>query len=398
MDDLVWIIDNEKDLFLGRSGVSSSYILPKNEVDYKQIKLTGRRLWVVLRGREDRLFITLKIKKTERIIDDYYSGDYLISPEITESIKLASNYDGAAKYTTKATASLGLGVFYLPHLVSNEFSALVRGSMQTKFIQPDTRLLSRIDFKLFPNDGPLLAKSALSAVISHFTLEQVWDNGTGDRIGAFPNYASALISEKTGVELSPNLVHDLKTFDPMRSIFSKKKQFIKKTVQDYDASYVDKEFYRIEPDKIYAREFVSLDPKFNNLEDALNKTEHAEKVHQAMLKDISEFLIINGVTPYESGSIDLLYASNKRLNLIEIKSANIDNVLSQSSKGAFQLACYINELDKYYDNLNARLVLHATEDIGLQNYAVKALSRLGIEVLIYDPRKTWPKRMPGLPL
>lgn len=86
------------------------------------------------------------------------------------------------------------------------------------------------------------------------------------------------------------------------------------------------------------------------------------------------------------------------LNVFEIKSSNVDNILSQSSTGAFQLACYLNELSKDYHNLNARLVLHVTQSPELQNYAVEAVRRLGIEVLFYDPDKPWPNRIQGLPL
>lgn len=236
--------------------------------------------------------------------------------------------------------------------------------------------------------------------MSHLRLEQVWANGTRDRLGAFSNYACALLMEKMGVKPSPSTVDDLKAFDPLSMIFAEKKSEAERGAlgKSYNAPYVDTEFSEIEPGKIYAREFVSVDSKLRNLEEAINKTEHAEKIHQAMLKDISEFLLTNGITPYESSSIDLLYRSREKLNIFEIKSSNVDNILSQSSKGAFQLACYLNELSKDYDNLNARLVLHMTESNELQNYAVEALRRLGIEVLFYDPGKSWPNRIQGLPL
>ena len=64
---------------------------------------------------------------------------------------------------------------------------------------------------------------------------------------------------------------------------------------NYNAPCVDIVFSEIEPGKIYAREFVSTDSKLRNLEDVLKKTERAEKIHQAMLKDISEYLITNGI-------------------------------------------------------------------------------------------------------
>lgn len=400
MADLAWVLDGDKGPSFGRSGVSGSYILPKNEVDFEPKSLAGRRLWVVLRGHEDRLLLLVKIKKVERIIDGYYTGDYWISPEMTGSIKLVSDYDSAARYATQTTRSSRLGVSELSPEVSDALAALVRGSIQTKLLPPDRRSLAQIDFQLLPSNGRRLAQSALRAVVSHLPLEQVWANGTGDKLGAFSNYACALLTEKMGAKPSPDIVGDLKAFDPVSVIFAEEKPGLDggRHARNNNTPSVDTEFSEIEPGKIYAREFVSVDSKLRNLEEALNKTEHAEKIHQTMLKDISEFLIANGVTPYESSSIDLLYRSRDKLNVFEIKSTNVDNILSQSSKGAFQLACYLNELVKDYDDLNARLVLHVTESPELQKYAVKALRRLSIEVLFYDPSKPWPNRLQGLPL
>ncbi|HUW98177.1 MAG TPA: hypothetical protein VMV40_04940 [Acidiferrobacter sp.] len=401
MPDLVWVLDGDKGPSFGSAGVSGSYILPKNVVDLEPESLAGRRLWVVLRGHEDRLLLLVKIKTVERIIDDdYYSGDYWISPEMTGSIKLVSDFAGAARYATMSTRSSMLGVSELSQGSSDALTALVKGSIQTKLLPPDKRSLSKIDFQLLPSNGRRLAQSALRAVVSQLTLEQVWANGTGDRLGAFSNYACALLTESMGTRPSPGIVYDLKAFDPVSVIFAKEKLGAERREPgySYNAPCVDTEFSEIEPREICAREFVSTDSKPRNLEEMLKKTGHAEKIHQEMLKDISEYLITNGIKPYESSSIDLLYRSKEKLNVFEIKSSNVDNILSQSSKGAFQLACYLNELSKDYDNLNARLVLHVTQSPELQKYAVDTLLKLGIEVLFYDPGKSWPNRIPGLPL
>jgi hypothetical protein len=400
MSDLVWVLDSEKGTFFGSSGVSGSYILPKNEVDFEPGSLSGRRLWVVLRRQEDRLLLLVKVKKVERIIDGYYSGDYLISPEMTGSFKLVSNYLGAIRYATMAARASKLGVSELSQESSDALALLVKGSIQLKLLPPDKRSLSKVDFQLVPSNNRRLAQSTLRAVVSHLTLEQVWANVTGDRLGAFSNYACALLTEKMGTKPSPEIVGNLKAFDPVSLIFAEEKSTPEwgEPSHNYNAPLVDTEFSEIEPGKIYAREFVSADSKQRNLEEALKKTEHAEKIHQAMLKDISEYLITNGIKPYESSSIDLLYRSGEKLNVFEIKSSNIDNILSQSSKGAFQLACYLNELSRDYDNLNAKLVLHTIQSPSLQKYVVEALLRLGIEVLFYDPNTNWPNRVQGLPL
>lgn len=288
----------------------------------------------------------------------------------------------------------------LPAGVSETFAALVKGAVQTKLLPPDKKLVSQIDFQLFPHSSRHLAKNALRAVVSRLTFEQVWASSNGDKLGAFSNYAYAVLSEKTGVKPTYELVQALKDFDPISVIFAEVVQRSENVTFERNSKppSVDTEFSEIDPAKIYAREFVSLDSQLRNLEEALKKTEHAEKVHQAMLKDISEFLIGHGVTPYESSSIDLMYRSGNKLNVFEIKSANADNILSQAAKGAFQLACYLNELSKDYDNLDARLVLHETANPGLQDYAAEALQTLGIVVLVYDPKKSWPSRVKGMPL
>lgn len=401
MADLTWILDSEKASYFGNSGISSGYILPKNDVGPEPKVLAGIRLWIILRGHEDRLFQLVKIKKVERIIDGYYSGDYLVSSEITESVKLVLGYTDTAKYSTSGTRSLKLGITEISPDLSESFAALVKSSVQTKLLSPDKISLAKIDFQLLPHNSYRLAQSALRAVVSHLTLEQVWASGSGDKLGAFSNFAYALLYEKTGIKPPSSLVDALKAFDPISVIFAEMKLALENEdggVTNLGHSCVDTEFSEIEPEKIYAREFVSANSKLRGLEEALNKTEHAEKVHQAMLKDISEFLIGNKITPYESGSIDLMYRSVDKLNIFEIKSANADNILSQAAKGAFQLACYLNELSKDYDKLDARLVIHDTESRELQNYAIAALSRLNVQVLVYDPSKPWPSRVQGMQL
>lgn len=399
MSDLIWILDSEKGPSLGSSGVSGSYILPSNEISFASSSLVGKRLWVLLRGPEDRLLLLLKIKKVERIIDGYYTGDYLISPEITESVKLAQGYPAAGRFSTAETRNLNLGLSAIPHELSDSLAALVKSSVQTRLLPPETRLISKIDLQLLPHDTRRLAKSALRAVISHLTLEQVWARGNRGRYGPFSNFASTLLSDKGISNVTSELVNALEEFDPISVLLTPSVQTqATRHAKDINPPRVDTEFTEIVPSNIYAREFVSSNLELANIDDALNKTEHAEKVHQSMLKDISEFLIRNAIIPYESGSIDLMYKSGGELIVVEIKSANVNNVLSQAAKGAFQLACYLNVLSKDYDLLSPRLVIHDTGNYDVQNYASDALARLGIKVLIYKPNNPWPGRLQGMPL
>jgi hypothetical protein len=400
MTDLVWVINREKDASFGSTGVSGSYILPKNESDLNPKALASRRLWVVMRGYEDRLLLIIKIKKVETIIDGLYYGDYLISAEMTRSLKLASDYVHATRYATTFTRHSRLGVSELSHEYSDALLAFVEGSIQTRLLPPDKLSLAQIDFQLVPKNSRRLAQSALRAVVSHLPLEQVWANGTGDRLGAFSNYARALLLEKMGENLPLNIAHDLKLFDPLSLIFGVQKRTTdeQETFSNYRAPNVDAELCEIVPENIYAREYVSDVLEVRSIDEALYKTEKAEAIHQAILKDISEYLIANGITPYESSSIDLLFCAKGLVNIIEIKSSNGNNILSQASKGAFQLACYLNEIKKDYDNLSACLVLQVVQSSELQMYVAEALSTLGIKVFFYDPSLSWPSRIKGFPL
>lgn len=69
----------DKDVSFGKKGVSGSYLIPEADMKVPPESLAGNRLWVILRGREDRIFLCFVIKKIERIIEGYYEDDYLAS-------------------------------------------------------------------------------------------------------------------------------------------------------------------------------------------------------------------------------------------------------------------------------------------------------------------------------
>jgi len=398
MTDFVWILSSEKSLSFGNKGISSSYIIPKDDVPFEIKKLVGNRLWIVLRGNEDRLLKVIKIKKIEKILDGYHVGDFLISPEIAESFKLVSGYPEAVKYRILNVKEIGQGISELDISIAKTFDRLIKEKMQVKFNSPTESLFHQIDLNVLSNNNYQLARSALRAITSHLTLEQVWAGGAGKKLNAFSNFAYALLDKKIGDERKSDIVDELKNLDPISILFNPIKSPEGIYTSNSKSPHIDIEFTQIEPEKIYAREFLFLDSNLKSLEEALNKTEHAEKIHQDMLQDISMFLINQGIIPYESGSIDLIYSAANKLNIFEIKSTNLNNILAQASKGAFQVACYLNALCKNYSNLNARLILHKIENNELEEYVIKALSRLNITVLFYDPSKPWPNRIEYMPL
>jgi hypothetical protein len=394
MSNFVWITAADKNSAFGISGISGSYIIPKGDMTVNPQSLAGNRLWVILRGTDDRILQSLTVKKIERIIEGYYEGDYLLSVDLLSSFRLVSKYAEASNYIATNTDQLAAGLSEINEKLSRSFSQLVKKRIEIKLAEPKVR--SGIDNKILPRSGELLAKSALRLIISRYNLNEIWAAGTGKKLGTFANFANSIIKKHVSEKAAAELTDILSSYDPITALNNEVEDDDSGKEKSPNTPQVDTDFTEVEPEKIYAREFLSAGDKFKDLEAALNKTEHAEKIHQEMLKDIAEFLISNGVTPFESGSIDLMFQANNKLKVCEIKSTTLENLLAQSSKGAFQLTCYIDELIKSYDDTLPQLILRRIGNNELESFAQRILSKMNIPVLFYDPSKSWPNRVPQL--
>ena len=393
MCDIVWILDYKKGSSLGNAGVSGTYIVPSNDLNIEPSALAGKRIWIVLRGNEDRLLKLIKVRHVERIIEGYYFNDYLISTDIIQSFRFTSGFKNAGKFRISETEELKIGLSYLGDRISNLIPNIVLRAIETKLAIPTKTLLSTIEIKILPNNKRQLARLALKAIIARLSLDQVWASGTGYKLNAFSNFSFFLIKNMLKDYEVPEVIEELRSLDPLSILSVKKKATLPKS---RSVPVVDTDFNEIDPDKIFTRTFLPLNSSVNNLEESLRKTGHAEKIHQDILKDISLYLISRGITPFETSSIDLMYKSGSMLNVVEIKSANQNNIFAQSAKGAFQIACYINELIKDYENLHPQLILSKTENNETNNHAATALLRLGVKPLFYDASKPWPDRIEGL--
>lgn len=397
MNDFVWILPADKNPSFGNRGISSSYIIPHGDMKVPPETLSGRRMWTLLRGQDDRALLSFKIKKIERIIEGYYSGDFLVSVDLLSSFRLVEKYSEANIYTIKTTAALGIGVFGISTDEANNLSQMVIQNIEVRIAEPDIKIFSDINTKILPRSGQSLARASLRLMVSYLNLNQIWAQGGREKLGAFAYFANKLITTNVSAESCTGVAEILKSLDPISNLLMDINNFTGNFPHiNFSSPMVDIDFTEVKPEKIYARQFISFGDSFQDIETALKKTEHAEKIHQEMLRDIAEFLISKGIVPYESGSIDLMYQSKDRLNVFEIKSSTSDNFLSQSSKGAFQLTCYLEELSKYYDNTVPKLILKSISNDNVESYAKRILMRMNIPVLFYDPNKTWPQKVSGL--
>ncbi len=398
MDNFVWILEASKSTSFGVKGVSSSYILPKGSMlNVKPESLAGVRIWVLLRGDEDRLLLSFKTKKIEKILEGYNQNDCLVRTDLLSSFRLVSNYDEAIKYRTEKIQTLQLGIHSIDNNIIHEFIEIVTDKIPVKLANPDGAILADLDLKILPNSGGLLAISAVRMIVSEFNLNQLWASGKGLKLGAYSNFGKALATQKID---SHDIAFENLNFgdcDPLAILKQEGEIGSTSPLRTSKRLHtVDTELTVVSPNNIYAREFLASGNQYKDLESSINKTERAEKFHQDMLKDISEYVISMGIVPYESGSIDLFFDSGEELRVCEIKSTTTENIMMQAAKGSFQLACYTSELEHEYDSLVAYLILEKLDQTEIEQYISQILSRFDIRVLYYNQSVNWPNRVRGL--
>ncbi|WP_373085437.1 hypothetical protein [Sneathiella sp.] len=396
MSDFVWIINAEKNSSFGNSGVSSSYIIPSGEMKVSPSLLAGSRLWILLRGIEDRLFLSIKVKKVERILDGYYEGDFLLSTSFLSSFRLVSKYSEAMKYVVIDVVSHRLGISIIEESISQKFAMVVTNSIEYKLLPPPRASLPNISSNIFPRSGNALAKASLCLIVSHFNLNQIWAQGAGDKLNAFSNFACAVISASLVDRPNSNLNDALNKNDPLTNLVVFISEGVDTEIHRITSiPVVDTDFTEVEPDKIHARSFISSGDNMKDVEASLRKTEHAEETHQGMLKDISQFLISIDIVPYESSSVDLIFKTPHAMNICEIKSSNLENYFSQASKGAFQLSCYTEQIEKDFDHSQSILILQKIGHDEIETYIKKILMRMNIQTLYYNVNLSWPFKLEG---
>lgn len=397
MSDFIWIIPSERQSSLGNGGISPNYIIPQGQMNGQEQRLRGSRLWIVLRGGEDRCIAVASIKRVERFHEGYYAGDFLISCDMTTSFRLSSSFEGAKLYTLSDFRDLDLGIHRALRGSADKLRELVLKTVQIKLATPTDASLKRIKFDVLPKNSKGLAKAAISLITQELPLDQIWASGTGEKLGPIANFACRLLALHN-YDIS-QVVAFLKVSDPItllvEIVFSAGDSKLQGSAQNIDKS-VDLDFTEINPQMIYAREFMLSEGYLPDLESALSKTENAEKIHQEMLRDISSYLKSKGVVPYESNSIDLMISHNGIIGIYEIKSCINSNIIAQAAKGAFQIACYLDAMRADYYPLNSALILYKLDDENLENFVHRALAQLGINVLTYDPNRDWPDRVTNL--
>ncbi|MHA4811741.1 hypothetical protein ACX0G9_26830 [Flavitalea flava] len=391
-----WIISTELYYGLKKGGISPAYVIPAEMMHGHEGSLVRSGVWVVVRGRRDEVAGFIKPWRIERFTDTYYKGDYLLHANLTSSFRIGSpNADGSL-FFAEAFNSFPMGINEIDAESKLRIFDFVRSKVQRKFTPPPTSSIKDIVLENAPKRRASLAKIAINRIVRNYSLDTIWCTGSVNKLGPFANFAHALISDRFGPLVAAECLSYLRTYDPLNILLETKDRTSEPENHSSEIRrIVDTEFTEIDPESIYAREFVDSD-HIVDLEAALAKTETAEKFHQDMLRDITTYMISRGIIPYETRSVDLMIRWAGRINIYEIKSTNEVNLFAQSAKGSFQLAYYCEAMKDDYDSLNPVLIIRKTHDEGSEKMCINVLRKLGIACLIYDPSCEWPNRIAGL--
>jgi hypothetical protein len=401
MNSHVWIVPKEHVEGFGDFGVAQSYIVPNHTLtDVTSSDITGF-IWVLLRGSEDRLLLMLYINDVQQINDGLYKSDYIISVDPTRSFKIGKTFQDLARYTTIGFEHYSVGIRKLVPDQVNALLHVLNRNVVIRLTTPSKKLLSRIKVECTDRSHESLLREVMIACVSSFNVDSIWCNGAAEKYKYAP-FASVAIAFMQ--VYYPSI--DVQAFDDKLLLLDPYLYAIQysNTIQSTNSdsqpqnsgSNVDLFLTKIVPEHIVARTFDTRQIEINDLSAAIRKTEFAEVKHQRILADISRYLITIGISPLQSRSVDLAFIVSDALILVEIKTCDFKNVVTQASKGAFQLAYYKRAFLADYSKVEMILVL---EDFGSNevNASIEETLRLlGINTSYYRGSLEWPERLTGL--
>jgi hypothetical protein len=403
MSDLIWVLPRDKASTLGEFGVSSTYILPRAHVEMSASDVINKFIWVLLRGENDRLVLVVKVHEVDIILDGYYKDDFLLKPDLRNSLRVGSTFNQLNSFVTDISATASVGISEISLTDVKKLTLLLKKNTAVRLTPPSNKALANFIVENPPKNQGLLARLVTHIVVSSSNFSDIWCNGLHKRFRTAPyaSIAKAYIERNFPLINLPEIEDLLINSDPYVSILNRKLYFseeVKITKTLSRAPRVDVIFKTLDPNNIFSREFSSVQLSTLNLIDQIKKTEAAECRHQEILRDISRYLIAEGIQPFQSDSVDLACILRNTLHIFEIKTSNLENAVSQASKGAFQLACYKKSLTTEYESITISLLLEDTGSADLNAFIFETMQVLGIETYFYYDEIAWPHRLKNFSL
>lgn len=403
MADYIWVLPRDKASSLGTVGVSNAYILPRAHVRVNASELVGNIIWVVLRGEDDRLALVLTAHEIDTILEGYYKDDFVLKPDLQNSLRIGAIFNELSSFKTETSVKASEGFSEISPDDVKQLTILLKKNATVRLTNPSAKAISSIFVENPPKSQKLLAQMVVQTAVSVFNFYDIWCDGRQKKFreAPFASLAKAYL-EIHFPEINLREIEDLLIgSDPYKSISNRGidiQDSPQKLMPSEKAPRVDAIFKSLDPNQVFAREFSKSDNSKFNLLEQIKKTEAAEHRHQEILRDVARYLIGEGIQPFQSESVDLAYKLNGVLQLFEIKTANLENAVSQASKGAFQLACYKNALAENYDSIVISLLFEDTGSPALNLFILDTMHTLGITTYFYNADIPWPNRLPNLPV
>ena len=363
-----------------QSGISGTYILPKNHAPAELERMVGSRIWTVVRsGQQDIVSGFLHVERVEVFVDGLHKGDYCLTVDLGRSLKTTNSRNPAFRVELPASQT---AISEIEEKHTKELAETILRTIPAKLLPPTEKLLAKL-----PRAAVLPAGRWITAATSAYALDEIWAGRAPLQGLPFANFVRHRITQIATHRPNDTEIQALLEADPIRML-SVVESSAEPNIRTTLTHSVDTRLVPIDPGSIYARTFVaSLEPL------TMEKTAAAEKRHQDMLRDIVDHLLSAGHTPMQSGSIDLCVESESDMIIFELKTTTADNLTEQAAKGIFQLGHYRRALEiAGSPHVRMVLVLEKSEHENVNDTIADIFSGFGGETFFYNPNSPWPQR------
>jgi hypothetical protein len=381
----VWIINfNNKKFQFSKKGVSSSYyIAALNSIALSEV--VGSYTLIIIRNiNRDFLFKLLFIDKIEEIVDEKFPKGFILTPNLLKSFRIIQDVTRNESFVTDIFKDFTNGLSRLPFPRFREAFDFVLSKKTIRFKRPQKRELINIENLASVTNPSIFAIKLFREIIKSYNYEDIW--GSKDIDNPFLNISIENIKN------IPSL-----NYKEIYYFLNKLANGIINIDDDNIINFdyiIDLNFEDINTKKIITRKFRAIQG-YIDIGETLIKTEDAERRHQDILRDISEYLISIGFIPKQTNSIDIALLGNQNNFIFEIKSISEKNILTQTSKGIIQLALYSQfMLNAGYMNVEKILILeNQSDNVKINSLIIDSLKSIGVSILLYDNDKKWPNRL-----
>lgn len=330
-NDLLYVVEHRRAPgLLNATGASFELVVPRTLAMAAPNNLEGRRIWVVARaGDHDVLALVGVVEAVAEVDEEVSAGDYILELDKRRSFKTVG--PGTEKAHWQVDVGGASALHECPAVLEEAFQAILERSLGVKLAAPAARPASR---PWVPVDG-----------IPPVAQELVRVNGTA-ALGDLSGYRSLPALSPIGAEVFLSFRVADRDREAFMDVVRALDPLAPRPVLEAHAAPIlrfDATLLPLDPDQVFARTYRSS-KNFMDIRLSLEKTQVAERFHQALVRRLARGLIANGVQPLATRSLDLAFVRGGVTHIVEVKSAYPENFVSQFLKGLSQVLYYEAEL------------------------------------------------------